>query len=133
VAGSASEVIDMRLLICTIAALAIASFFAAGAGADPAATPVATGCPAGFSLFAVPAPGTSPYRLPARLDNPANGGNGDGFVCALRLPEAVVAAYCNHHEPGACQLLQLGLPLYQFTEDTNPARGATEAVPDFGS
>jgi hypothetical protein len=44
-----------------------------------------------------------------------------------------VAAYCNHLEPGACGLLQLGLPLYQFTEDTNPAKGATDAVLDFGS
>jgi hypothetical protein len=100
------------------------------AAADPASTPVTTGCPAGYALFAV---GTGPYRVPARLDNPANGGNGDGYVCALQLPEAVVAAYCNNHEPGACTLLQLGLPLYEFTEDNNPAQGATNAVVDFGS
>ena len=71
--------------------------------------------------------------MPARLDNPANGGNGDGYVCALELPEAVVAAYCNHLEPGACTLLQLGLPLYSFVEDNNPAQGASGPILDFGS
>ncbi len=102
------------------------------ASADVSQTPVETGCPAGFSLFAVPVPGTSPYGLPARLDDPANGGNGDGYVCALQLPIAVVAAYCNHLEPRACRLEELGLPLYEFTEDNNPAQGAQAAVIDYG-
>src|SRR5436309_8299141 len=119
----------MRLLFCSIAALAVLTVLPAGAGADPADTPVVTGCPAGYSLFPVPTP-PSPYRLPARLDSPANGGNGDGYVCAFQLPEAVVAGFC-HHEPGACGLLQLGLPLYQFMEDDSPAKGAGNALFDF--
>src|SRR5437868_8452398 len=42
----------MRLFACSTAALAAgAAIFAATAGADRAATPVATGCPAGYSLF----------------------------------------------------------------------------------
>lgn len=102
------------------------------ASADGPQTPVVTGCPAGYSLFAVPDPATSPYKMPSRLDSQANGGNGDGFVCAHQLPEAVVAAYCNNHEPKACVLLADGLPLYNFIEDDSPAQSAS-AVLDFGS
>ena len=42
-------------------------------------------------------------------------------MCGLALPEAVAAAYCRNLEPGACNLVQLGLPLYLFDEDDNPA------------
>jgi hypothetical protein len=119
----------MRLLLCGIAVLASAAAFAASAGADPAATPVVTGCPAGYSLFAV---GTPPYRVPSFLDDPANGGNGDGYVCAHAFPDAVRDAFCANGR-GGCLLQQLGLPLYEFGEDTNPAQGATNAVLDLGS
>jgi hypothetical protein len=121
-----------------VSLFATAAFFAglavvpAVASADAQQTPVVTGCPAGYALFAVPAPGTSPYKMPAMLDNPANGGNGDGLVCAHQLPEAVVAAYCNNLEPKACVLLAEGLPLYNFTEDDSPAQGANSVL-DFGS
>jgi len=104
--------------VAAVAALAAAAVFAATAGADPAATPVVTGCPAGYSLFAV---GTPPYKVPAQLDNPANGGNGDGYVCALALPDAVRDAFCANGR-GGCLLEHLGLPLYEFAEDTNPAQ-----------
>src|SRR5213593_3759946 len=119
----------MRLLICTIAALAVTGVvLAVNAGADLAATPVVTGCPAGFSLFVV---GTPPYRVPGFLDNLANGGNGDGYVCAHAFPDAVRDAFCANGR-GGCLLEQLGLPLYNFTEDNNPAQGATAAILDFG-
>lgn len=120
----------MRILVSSIAALVAAATFTAIAGADPASTPVTTGCPAGYSLFSIYRPH---YGVPAQLDSLANGGNGDQEVCAHQLPEAVVAAYCNNHEPRACTLLQLGLPLYQFREDNSPAQGAGDAVLDFGS
>src|SRR2546422_5911702 len=116
----------MRLLICTIAALAVTGVLAVNAGADLAATPVVTGCPAGYSLFAV---GTPPYKVPAQLDNPANGGNGDGYVCAHAFPDAARNALCSARGEG-CLLEQLGLPLYQFTEDNNPAQGAGGAILD---
>jgi hypothetical protein len=119
----------MRLIVCSIAALTAASVLAANAGADPASTPVVTGCPAGYSLFAV---GTPPYRVPGFLDNPANGGNGDGYVCALALPNAVRDAFCMAGR-GGCLLEQLGLPLYLFSEDNNPAQGANVAILDSGS
>jgi hypothetical protein len=106
----------MRVLVSTtIATLVAGAALASGAGA---ATPVATGCPAGFSLFAV---GTPPYQVPTVLDDPASGGNGDRYVCAHALPDAVRDAFCANGR-GGCLLEQLGLTLYQFTEDDNPAR-----------
>ena len=109
----------MRLFVCSTAALAAtAAIFATTAGAGPAATPIVTGCPAGYSLFATDTP---PYGVPAQLDNPANGGNGDGFVCAHAFPDAVRDAFCAAGR-GGCLLEQLGLPLYEFTEDDNPAQ-----------
>jgi len=90
---------------------------------------VATGCPAGYSLFVV---GTAPYGVPGFLDNPVNGGNGDGLVCAHAFPNAVRDAFCANGR-GGCLLESLGLPLYNFAEDNNPAEGATGAVLDLGS
>jgi hypothetical protein len=112
--------------IAALAASAAAAVLATTAGADPASTPVVTGCPAGWSLFAV---GTPPYRVPTFVDDPANGGNGDGYVCAHAFPDAVQDAFCANGR-GGCLLQQLGLPLYEFSEDTNPAQGATNAVLD---
>jgi hypothetical protein len=115
--------------VAAVASLAAAALFATTAGADPAAIPVATGCPAGYSLFAV---GTPPYRAPGIIDDATNGGNADGYVCALALPDAVRDAFCASGR-GGCLLQRLGLPLYLFTEDTNPARGASSAIVDFGN
>lgn len=116
----------MRLFICSIAAVAAAAVFAIGAGADAASTPVVTGCPAGFTRLPVAYFETlGPYKAPERIDE---AGNDNDYVCALQLPEAVVAAYCNNLEPGACTLLQLGLPLFEFADDNNPAGGASAAV-----
>lgn len=57
-----------------------------------AATPVQNGCPAAAELTSVAElEASGPYQLPATLDDPANGGNGDGWVCAFPLPEAVQA------------------------------------------
>jgi hypothetical protein len=115
------------LVVCVV--VAAAGVAAETAGADVSQTPVATGCPAGFSLFTV---GTPPYKVPGQLDNPANGGNGDGLVCAHAFPDAVRDAFCATGR-GGCLLEQLGLPLYEFAEDNNPAQGATAAILDLGS
>jgi hypothetical protein len=121
-------VIEMRLLSCSVVICVAAAALAATARADLGSTPVVTGCPAGYSLFVV---GTPPYRVPGFLDSTANGGNGDGLVCALVLPDAVRDAFCANGR-GGCLLEQLGLPLYLFTEDNNPAQGAGNAVLDLG-
>lgn len=50
------------------------------------ATPVENGCPASADLTSVAAlEASGPYQLPRQLDDPANGGNGDGWICAFPL------------------------------------------------
>jgi hypothetical protein len=113
----------MRLVLA-IAVAATAAVTAGGARADVSQTPVATGCPAAYSLFPV---GTPPYRVAALLDDPTNGGNGDGYVCAHALPDAVRDAFCARGLLGYCLLHQLGLAAYQFTEDDSPANQHAQA------
>ena len=105
----------------TVAALAAVAIPATGANAATADTPVVTGCPAGYAVFAV---GTFPYRVAGLIDDPANGGNGDGYVCAHQLPDAVRDAFCARGLMGFCFLQELGLPAYLFKEDDSPAQGA---------
>lgn len=59
-----------------------------------ATTPVQNGCPAAAELTSVAdLEASGPYQIPANLDDPANGGNGDGYVCAFPLPQAVATAW----------------------------------------
>lgn len=75
-------------------------------------TPVDNGCPASAELTSVAWLETQgPYQLPAKLDDPANGGNGDGYVCAFPLPEAMA------------QAMGVDFTLYQFFENNLPAQG----------
>src|SRR6266516_3442867 len=77
-----------------------------------ATTPVQNGCPASSELISVAyLESVGPYQLPGRLDDPANGGNGDGYVCAFPLPTAVSEAH------GAT------VTIYQFFENNLPAAG----------
>jgi hypothetical protein len=69
------------------------------------------------------------YTLPAELDEPANGGNGNGYVCALALPDAVWDAQCAAGR-GGCLLELLGLAPSLFSEDNNLARGRSQGVVD---
>ena len=102
------------LTIATVASLAIGT-----ARADVSQTPVATACPAGFELLSVAAlETTAPYRLPRLVDT---AGNNNGWVCGHALPDSVRDADCKNGGPVACILGQLGLPLYRFTDDDNPA------------
>ncbi|HUG29574.1 MAG TPA: hypothetical protein VMQ65_03545 [Candidatus Limnocylindria bacterium] len=76
-----------------------------------AATPVQDGCPASMELLSVAELEESgPYQLPAYLDDPANGGNGDGYICGFPLPDAAFG-------PG------LDFTIYQFFENNLPAAG----------
>ena len=59
-----------------------------------AATPVDDGCPSATAVTAIAdllAQGD--YGVPGRIDDPANGGNGDGYVCAFPLPQALADAW----------------------------------------
>jgi hypothetical protein len=77
-----------------------------------ATTPVQDGCPASSELISVAyLESVGPYQLPGRIDDPANGGNGDGWVCGFPLPEAASHAF------GA------GFTIYQFHENNLKAEG----------
>lgn len=76
-----------------------------------AGTPVETGCPASAELTELVDFDASIYRLPVRLDDPANGGNGDGWICAFPLPDATRVAMGAAHT------------IYQFYENNLPAEG----------
>ena len=77
-----------------------------------ATTPVQNGCPASSELISVAyLESVGPYQLPGRLDDQANGGNGDGYVCAFPLPTAVSEAW------GAT------VTIYQFFENNLSAEG----------
>jgi hypothetical protein len=77
-----------------------------------ATTPVQNGCPASGEVISVASlEAQGPYQLPRRLDDPANGGNGDGNICAFPLPEAVSKAE------------GVTFTIYQFHENNLPAEG----------
>ncbi len=109
---------NRRAILSLVAAAALALAVPASALADSSQTPVVTGCPAGYDHVAVSS-FPAQYQMPARIDA---AGNDNGWICAQQLPEAVVAAYCLNLEPKACNLLELGLPLYNFMDDNNPAQ-----------
>ena len=102
------------LLIAAVAPLAVGT-----ARADVSQTPVATACPAGYEHLSVASlEAAGPYILPRRVDT---AGNNNGYVCGLALPDSVREVHCKHGGLVACILAQLGLPLYEFKDDDNPA------------
>jgi hypothetical protein len=104
-------------LLTAVAATALAAISAATATA--AETPLTTACPAGYELLAVASlEAQGPYILPRRVDT---AGNDNGYVCGLALPDAVRDATCMIGGGNACNLQALGLPVYNFTDDDNPA------------
>lgn len=92
-------------------AAAAGLLLAASATAAFASTPVENGCPASAPLTSVAAlEALGPYQLPARLDDPDNGGNDDGLICAFPLPAAVSRAN------------GVNFTIYQFFENNLPAQ-----------
>jgi hypothetical protein len=80
----------MRRNFRSLAITTAVSLLLLAPAAVAAATPVENGCPASADLTSVAQlEASGPYQLPRRLDDPANGGNGDGWICAFPLPEAV--------------------------------------------
>ena len=92
-------------------ALAATTTLLIAAPAVVSATPVQDGCPSSGALTAIAdllAQGD--YGVPGRIDDPANGGNGDGFVCAFPLPDAVRIAWGQE------------ITMYLFNENTRTQR-----------
>ncbi len=78
-----------------------------------ASTPVQDGCPAAAEVTSVAyLEALGDYGVPRRIDDPANGGNGDGYVCAFPLPGAVSTAWNADVDP-----------IFQFFENNLPADG----------
>jgi hypothetical protein len=104
-------------LLATFAATALAATGAPTAIA--AETPLTTGCPAGYERLAVKSlERQGPYILPRLVDR---AGNNNRYVCGLAQPDAVRDAACMTGHGNACKLQELGLPIYNFTDDDNPA------------
>jgi hypothetical protein len=112
-------VTSTRALLAVLLIAALAALVGGTAHADISQTPVATACPAGYEHLSVASlEAAGPYIVPRRVDT---AGNNNGSVCGLALPDSVRDVHCKLGGLVACQLAQLGLPLYQFTDDDNPA------------
>jgi hypothetical protein len=110
---------SVRSIAAGVFVAAVASLAAGTARADASQTPVTTACPAAYSHLNVAAlEAKAPYILPRLVDT---AGNNNGYVCALALPDSVRAADCKQGGTVACILAQLGLPIYHFKDDDNPA------------
>ena len=114
---------SMRTLLYGASVLGVsaaATVFTVGAArADVLQTPVVTTCPASYQFVSVAGmEATGPYIRPRIVDT---AGNNDGYVCVLQLPDAARDADCRAGGHIACLLEALGLPLYHFTDDDNPA------------
>jgi hypothetical protein len=103
-----------------VLATALATVFALGsAPAGASQTPVTTACPAGYELLSVASlEAAGPYIVPRRIDT---AGNNNGYVCGLLRPDAVRDAFCEMGGGNSCNLARLGLPIYLFVDDDNPA------------
>jgi hypothetical protein len=110
-------------LLCLAAVAAVLAAFTARAEVARGAT--GTGCPEAFQLMSVDAlEAQGPYKL-ARIVDTA--GNGDGFVCTRVRPDGYAESDCSHGGTIACQLIDLGLPVYHFIDNDNPANGKDES------
>ena len=106
---------NRRLRSFAFASVAAAAL-AIPTGVALASTPVTNGCPASSSLVSVAyIESLGDYNVPGRIDDPANGGNGDGWVCAFRLPDAVTIAW--GYAFGNTDAI------YEFFENNSPATG----------
>jgi hypothetical protein len=87
----------MRKQLILLLGIVVATFTVVAAFSQPASAVPSTGCPVGYQLRSVEslaAQGNAP--VPALVDA---AGNGDGFVCAHALPDAVCVA---HSRPNPC-------------------------------
>ena len=79
--------------------------------ADAGSTPKATGCPEGYLTLSIAwlLEQFSGYRVPGMIDDPANGGNGDGIVCGNPVAPKQEEKFCG----GPCPA-----PIYNFRDNS---------------
>jgi hypothetical protein len=99
-----------RLTTALLLALLLLLGLLTATAAPAPALPTETGCPSAFQVLSVAKLTAQGYRAPAIVDDPANGGNGNGLVCGLPLPQQACGPDCP-------------VPVfYQFGDDNLPAR-----------
>jgi hypothetical protein len=101
-----------RLFVSRSAVIVLAAMGLAAAPLTSAValTPPVSGCPAGFQTLDVATLLTMGYHAPALVDDPANGGNGDGAICGKPINPTRTAQLCG----SPC-----GVPvLYAFRDNT---------------
>lgn len=104
----------MHTIRKTTAAAVVSAAAILVAAAPSGAGPQETGCPSGFDLLSVDDLAAQGYlHAPQRADD---GGNGNGFVCGLPLPEGFRHSL-------EVQGLTVTVPVvYLFTDDGNPSQ-----------
>lgn len=108
-----------RLLLLGVAS-ALAALTVGAARADVPETPSVPGCPTAFDLVSVAAlDAQGPYKLSHIVDA---AGNNDGYVCTRVRPDGYAESDCRGGGTIACELIALGLPVYHFIDNDNPAQ-----------
>src|SRR5215475_15201913 len=101
----------LKIVAATLStAVVIAAATATAAGAN-SGDPQNNGCPSGMDALNVSDLSNQGYRVPAIIDSLANGGNGDGVICAQPWTSAEQAARL----PGA------DLQIYSFRDNNLPS------------
>jgi hypothetical protein len=83
-----------RLTTALLLALLLLLGLLTATAAPAPALPNETGCPSAFQVLSVAELTAQGYRTPAIVDDPANGGNGNGLVCGLPLPQQACGPDC---------------------------------------
>jgi hypothetical protein len=99
-----------RLTTALLLGLLLALGLATATAAPAAAIPIETGCPSGDQVLVVEDLLAQGYRVPAIVDDPANGGNGNGLVCGHAFSEAARQQLCGPDCP---------VPIYYLFRDDN--------------
>ena len=101
-------------------AVTVAALAALTARAEVAHSATGTACPEAFELTSVAAlEAQGPYKLGAIVDT---AGNNDGYVCTRVRPDGYAESDCRGGGTIACELIALGLPVYHFIDNDNPAQ-----------
>ena len=99
-----------RLTTALLLGLLLALGLLTATAAPAAAIPTETGCPSGDQVLVVEDLLAQGYRVPAIVDDPANGGNGNGLVCGHAFSEAARQQLCGPDCP---------VPSYYLFRDDN--------------
>ncbi|MDX6210415.1 MAG: hypothetical protein QOE24_2806 [Frankiales bacterium] len=100
----------VRVSRSAVIMLAAVGLAAAPVTSAVAETPPVSGCPAGFQTLSVATLTGIGYRVPGFVDNPANGGNGDGVVCGKPINPTRTAQLCG---------TPCGVPVLYLFEDNS--------------